>query len=231
MRRALLAAEPEPVELDLDRTAILVVDMQNAFASPGGMLDMAGVDIGGAGAAIERTGEVLEAARAGGVPVVYLVIGYDEALSNAGGPNSPHPRKELGLRLMREHTELAGKVLTFGTWDFAVVDALRPRPGETVIAKARYSGFAGTNLDAVLRGLGARHLLVTGTTSNVCVESTIRDAYSHEYWPVLVADATMAAGPDFVQRATVYNVSTFFGWVAKGADVAGALSGGPDPAG
>lgn len=223
MRPVDVLAEPEPLNLDLDRTALLIVDMQNAFASPGGLLDLAGVDVRPAGDVIANTKLVREAARVAHVPVVYLTIGYPADLSTAGGPDSPNPRKELALRLMRERPELRGKLLTFGSWDFQVVDGLEPAPDDTVITKSRYSGFAGTTLDAVLRTRGIRNLLVTGIASNVCVESTIRDAYFLEYWPVLVADATMAAGPDEIQRATVYNVRTFFGWVATAEDLATSL--------
>jgi ureidoacrylate peracid hydrolase len=92
-----------------------------------------------------------------------------------------------------------------------------------VITKSRYSGFAGTPLDALLRGRGIRTLLMAGIASNVCVESTLRDAYFHEYWPVMIEDATMPAGSPEIQRATVYNVTTFFGWVSTAAEVAGAL--------
>jgi ureidoacrylate peracid hydrolase len=223
MRPVEIPAEPEPLTLDLDRTALLVVDMQNAFASPGGMLDLAGIDVRPARDVIENARLVCDEARRGGVPVVYLTIGYAPDLSNAGGPDSPNPRKELALCLMRERPELRGKLLTFGTWDFQVVDGLEPRPEDTVIVKSRYSGFAGTNLDATLRSRGIRNLLMVGIASNVCVESTIRDAYFLEYWPVMVADATMAAGAADIQRATEYNVKTFFGWVTSSEDLATAL--------
>ncbi len=64
---------------------------------------------------------------------------------------------------------------------------------------------------------------MAGIASNVCVESTLRDAYFHEYWPVMIEDATMPAGSPEIQRATVYNVTTFFGWVSTAAEVAAAL--------
>ena len=124
---------------------------------------------------------------------------------------------------MRERPELKGTLLTYGTWDFQIVDALAPMDGDLVITKARYSGFAGTPLDAVLRSRGIRYLLMAGIASNVCVESTLRDAYFHEYWPIMIEDATMPAGPPEIQRATVYNVTTFFGWVSSAKEVAGAL--------
>lgn len=218
-----LAAEPEPLTFELERTALMVIDMQNAFASPGGMLDLAGIDVAPARDAVENTRMVREAARGAGLPVIYLVIGYPPDGSTAGGPDSPNPQKELALRLMRERPELRGKLLTFGTWDFEIVEALTPNPDETVIVKSRYSGFHGTTLDSQLRTKGIRNLLIAGIASNVCVESTIRDAYFHEYWPVMIADATMPAGSLAIQEATNFNVRTFFGWVAQSEDVTTAL--------
>jgi ureidoacrylate peracid hydrolase len=223
LRTVDLPAEPGALALDLDRTALLVVDMQNAFASPGGMLDLAGIDVRPARDVIANAALVCAAARRAGVRVVYLTIGYPADLSTAGGVDSPNPQKELALCLMRERPELRGKLLTFGTWDFAIVDELAPLAADVVIVKSRYSGFHGTDLDSVLRGWGVRNLLMVGIASNVCVESTLRDAYFLEYWPVMIADATMAAGSAEIQNATVYNVKTFFGWVANSEDVATAL--------
>lgn len=219
----ILPAEPEPITIAADRTAVLVVDMQNAFASPGGMLDLAGIDVRSAGEVVANTRLVCEAARAAGLPIIYLTIGYPVDQSTAGGLDSPNPHKELSLCLVKERPELRGKLLTFGTWDFQIVEELSPQPSDIVIVKSRYSGFYGTELDSVLRGRGIRNLLFTGIASNVCVESTIRDAYFNEYWPVLIEDATMAAGPPEIHRATIYNVKTFFGWVSNAEDTATVL--------
>ena len=218
-----LPARPEPVAIELARTAVVLVDMQNAFASKGGLLDLAGIDVSGSAAAVANAGRLLDTARVHGIPVIYLVMGFPADQSTGGGDESPNPQKELALRLMRERPELRGKLLTFGTWDFAIVDQLSPQPGDQVIVKPRYSGFYGTPLDAVLRGRGIRYLLMAGIASNVCVESTLRDAFFHEYWPIMIEDATMAGGPPEIQRATVYNVETFFGWVCQTEDVATAL--------
>ena len=227
MTSALVPAEPEAIDLDLDRTAMLVIDMQNAFASPGGMLDLAGIDVRAAPVAVANARLACEAARSVGLPVVYLTIGYPVDMSTTGGLDSPNPRKELSLRLVRERPELSGKLLTFGTWDFEIVDELRPEPGDVVIVKSRYSGFHGTDLDSFLRSRGIRNLLIAGIASNVCVESTIRDAYFNEYWPVMIADATMPAGSKEVHEATLYNVRTFFGWVTNAEDLATALTATP----
>jgi ureidoacrylate peracid hydrolase len=218
-----LPARPDPIEIDRERTAVLLVDMQNAFASKGGMLDLAGVDVKPAAGAVAKARLLADAARTAGVPVIYLVMGYAPDQSNAGGPDSPNPRKELALCLMRERPELRGKLLTYGTWDFQIVDALTPHHGELVITKPRYSGFVGTALDAELRSRGIRTLLMAGIASNVCVESTLRDAYFREYWPVMIEDATMPAGSPEIQRATIHNVTTFFGWVSTAAEVVGAF--------
>ncbi|TMC38085.1 MAG: isochorismatase family protein, partial [Chloroflexi bacterium] len=118
--------------------------MQNAFASAGGMLDLAGVDVRPAAGAVANARLVVDAARDAGVPVIYLVMGYPPDQSTAGGEDSPNPRKELALCLMRERPELRGKLLTIGTWDFQILDALTPHQGELVITKARYDGFVGT---------------------------------------------------------------------------------------
>ncbi|MHB8867878.1 MAG: cysteine hydrolase family protein [Thermoleophilia bacterium] len=219
-------AEPEPLDLDPARTAVIVVDMQNAFASTGGMLELAGMDITGADEVVEVNHRVLAAARAAGIDVVYLQIGYDADQVNAGGPESPNPMKELAMCLMRAQPELRGKVLTYGTWDFEVVDRLKPEPGDLVVHKTRYSGFAGTNLDQLLRARNKRHLIFTGIATNVCVESTLRDAYFLEYWPLLVSDACMQAGPPAMHEATLFNVRTFLGWVTTSESLLGALGSG-----
>ncbi len=210
-----IEARPEPVEVDLARSAILVVDMQNAFASKGGTLDLAGVDVSGAERVVKTIHTALDAARPAGVSVVYLQMGYKPDLSNAGGARSPNPRKETAMHLMCAQPALKGKLLTEGSWDFAVVDELAPQPGDVVIVKTRYSGFAGTTLDAQLRSRGIQFLFFTGIAANVCVESTLRDAYFLDYWPLLVADATMAAGGPSALAATLFNVESFFGWTVQ----------------
>jgi len=213
-----LNARPEPLEIDLRQSAVVVVDMQNAFASPKGMLDLAGLDISGAPRVVETIRSILDAARSAGLPVVYLQAGYQADLSDSGGPESPNWHKELALRMMSCRPELKGKLLIIGTWDFEIVEDLTPRPGDLRIVKTRYSGFAHTPLDAELRQRGIRYLFFTGIATNVCVESTLRDAFFLDYWPVLITDAAMAAGPPALHEATVQNVENFFGWTLPAAE-------------
>ena len=207
-----LNAKPEPVEVDLRQTGVVVVDMQNAFASKGGMLDIAGIDISGAQSVVRSIRDILRAARSANIPIVYLQMGFKPDLSNSGGPESPNWHKELALRLMNCRPELRGQLLIEGTWDFMVVDELKPNPEDLVIIKNRYSGFARTALDSELRNRGIRYLVFVGIATNVCVESTLRDAFFLDYWPILISDAAMAAGPPGMHEATLFNVESFFGW-------------------
>jgi ureidoacrylate peracid hydrolase len=213
-----LQSKPDPVEVDIAKSAVVVVDMQNAFASKNGMLDIAGADLTGAPRVVDVIGQVVSAARLAGMPVVYLQMGYCADLSDSGGPESPNWHKELGIRLMNRRPELKGKLVTIGTWDFAVVDQLAPQPGDIVIVKTRYSGFARTSLDAELQARGVRYLFFTGIATNVCVESTLRDAYFLDYWPILITDATMAAGPPAIEEATLFNIETYFGWTVPSVE-------------
>lgn len=222
-----LPARPENLPLDPKAAALLVVDMQNAYASLGGYLDLAGFDIGGAAGVIERIAVLVEAARRAGVTVVFFKNGWDPDYAEAGGPGSPNWWKSNALKTMREKPELQGKLLAKGTWDYALVDRLQPQPGDIVIEKPRYSAFYNTALDSMLRARGIRTLAFCGIATNVCVESTLRDGYHREFFGVLIEDATHQAGPAFLQEATVYNVEKFFGWVCTAADFCGAVGQAP----
>ena len=222
-----LPARPENLPIDPAHTALIVVDMQNAYASPGGYLDLAGFDIAGAAAVIEKIALLVETARAAGVTVVFFQNGWDADYVEAGGPGSPNWWKSNALKTMRERPELQGTLLAKGTWDHALVDRLAPRAGDIVIAKPRYSAFYNTALDSLLRARGIKTLAFCGIATNVCVESTLRDGFFLEYFGVLLEDATHQAGPPFLQAASVYNVETFFGWVANTADFCGTISQAP----
>jgi ureidoacrylate peracid hydrolase len=218
-----LPARPEPIRVSVDETAIIVIDMQNAYASPGGYLDLAGFDIKGAATVIEQSAKVLETARAAGMTIVYFQNGWDEDYVEAGGPGSPNWHKSNALKTMRERPELQGKLLARGGWDYELVEALKPAPTDIVLPKPRYSGFYNSQLDSVLRARGIRNLVFIGIATNVCVESTLRDGFFLEYFGIMIEDATHQAGPEFLQRATVYNVEKFFGWVSTVADFCGTF--------
>ncbi|WP_066776716.1 pyrimidine utilization protein B [Croceicoccus mobilis] len=218
-----LPARPEPIRVDPSNTAVVVIDMQNAYATEGGYVDLAGFDISGAAGVIGNIGRVLDVARGAGMPVVYLQNGWDSDYVEAGGPGSPNWHKSNALKTMRDRPELHGKLLARGGWDYELVDALKPHPGDIRVHKTRYSAFFNSQLDSVLRSRGIRTIVFVGIASNVCVESTLRDAFHLEYFGVMLEDATHHLGPDFVHQATVYNVEKFFGWVSSVADFCGSV--------
>ncbi|MDB5379054.1 MAG: rutB [Rubritepida sp.] len=225
-----LPARPEAIRLNPAETAMIIVDMQNAYAMPGGYLDVAGFDVSGIPPVIPMVAKAAAAARAAGMPVIFFQNGFDPSYSDAGTPASPNWHKSNALKTMRAKPEYAGKLLARGSWDHALVDGLTPQPGDLVVPKTRYSGFYNTNIDSLLRARGIRNIVFTGIATNVCVESSLRDAYHLEYFCVVLEDATHAAGPDFAQKAALYNIETFFGWVSTVADFCGAIGQSPDNA-
>ena len=208
-----LAAKPEPIAFGTGMSALIVVDMQNAYATKGGYLDIAGFDVSNTGPVIAKIADAVAAARAAGMLIVWLQNGWDPDYVEAGGPGSPNWHKSNAMKTMRRRPELAGTLLAKGTWDYALVDALEPQPGDVIVPKPRYSGFYNTALDSTLRARGVNTLVFAGIATNVCVESTLRDGYHREYIGIVLADATHQAGPRSLHEGALANIETFFGWV------------------
>jgi len=224
-----LASRPEALAFSPQQTALIVIDMQNAYASPGGYLDLAGFDVSATGPVIHNIKRAVAAARAAGIKVIFFQNGWDNQYVEAGGKGSPNFHKSNALKTMRKRPELMGKLLAKGDWDYDLVDELQPQPGDIVLSKPRYSGFFNTQLDSLLRSYGIHHLVFTGIATNVCVESTLRDGFFLEYFGVVLEDATHQAGPDFAQKAAIYNIETFFGWVSNVNNFCEALTRGTQP--
>ena len=227
MKTLTLNARPEAVEFTPEQSALIVVDMQNAYASPGGYLDLAGFDVSATAPVIDNINVAVAAAREAGITIIWFQNGWDSDYVEAGGPGSPNWHKSNALKTMRSRPELQGKLLAKGGWDYALVDALKPQPGDIVLPKPRYSGFFNTPLDSILRSRNIRHLIFTGIATNVCVESTLRDGFFLEYFGVVLSDATHQAGPAFAQQAALFNIETFFGWVSDVATFCDALQPSP----
>ena len=222
MKRLAIAARPHALDWAAHETAVVVVDMQNGFLKAGGYFDNVGYDLAHAPATIAAVKRTVDTARAAGILTVFIQSGFDRRHLVVGGPTAPVWHKSEAQILMRERPELAYKLITDGTWDYEIVDELAPRDDELVVKKSRYSGFAGTNLDQVLRARRIRNLVFTGVAANACVESTLREAYHREYFALLLEDATHHAGPPYLKDATIWNVLTFFGWVSDTAAFAAA---------
>lgn len=214
MKNITLDARPEAISFSAEQTALIVVDMQNAYATKGGYLDLAGFDVSATAPVIENIKTAVAAAREAGILIIWFQNGWDSDYVEAGGPGSPNWHKSNALKTMRHRPELQGTLLAKGGWDYQLVDELQPQPGDIVLPKPRYSGFFNTPLDSILRSRAVRHLVFTGIATNVCVESTLRDGFFLEYFGVVLADATHQAGPAFAQQAALFNIETFFGWVS-----------------
>jgi ureidoacrylate peracid hydrolase len=188
-----IEAAPTPVEINFHNTAFLVVDMQNDLVTEGGLLHRLGVDISIFQTAVASTARALIAARAAGIPVVYLKMGLDADESDGPVDESVNRVKRLFGRAgapVRLPEDVENRLLTPDTWNTDIVRDLAPWPEDQIIYHHRFSGFFETTLHDTLRRLGAKHLIVAGCTTSVGVESTIRDATSHDYSCVLLADCT-----------------------------------------
>jgi len=216
-----LDAKPEPITLDTAKTAVLVVDMQNDFGSKGGMFDRAGIDISGIQKAVDPTAKVLGAARNAGVKIIYLKMGYKPDLSDLGAPDSVnrvrHLRAGVGEKVIAPDGK-ASRILIRDTWNTDIVPELKPQPGDDVIYKTRFSGFFGTDLDARLEKLGVKHLVITGCTTSICVDSTVRDAMFRDYLCVLLADCMSEPIGHGLPRsnhdASLLSAEVLLGWVS-----------------
>jgi ureidoacrylate peracid hydrolase len=223
-------AQPEPLSIDPATTAVLVVDMQNDFGAEGGMFHRAGIDVAPIRAAIVPTARVLAAARSAGIPVVYLTMGHRADLSDAGAGDSPHRRKHAPLGVGAMVTAPDGResrVLVRDTWNTEILPELAPEAGDIIVPKHRYSGFYETDLDSILRSRGVITLIVTGCTTSVCVESTIRDAMFRDYTCLLLTDCTAepigAELPRSNHDASLLVIRRLFGWTATSEALLAAL--------
>ena len=219
-----LPARPESLTFAPQQSALIVVDMQNAYASQGGYLDLAGFDVSATRPVIDNINTAVAAARAAGMLIIWFQNGCDDQYVEAGGPGSPNYHKSNALKTMRQLPELHGKLLAQGGGEEPVGDGLTPREGDIVLPKPCYSGFFNTPLDSILRSRGIRHLVFTGIATNVCVESTLREGFFLEYCGIVLEDATHQAGPAFAQQAALFNIETFFGWVSDVESFCHALS-------
>jgi ureidoacrylate peracid hydrolase len=225
-----LDAKPEPIAIDPAKTAVIVVDMQNDFGSVGGMFDRAGIDISGIQRAVGPTARVLAAARCMGIKIVYLKMGYRPDLSDLGAPDAKNRMLHLQRLGVGETIEAPDgkeyRVLIRDTWGTDIVTELKPQAEDIVMYKHRFSGFYQTDLDLVLKKAGIKHLVVTGCTTSVCVESTIRDAFFRDYLCVLLTDCTNEPiahdAPRSNHDATLLLMELMFGWVSTSEQLVSA---------
>jgi nicotinamidase-related amidase len=216
-------ALPKPVTLDLARTAIVVVDMQNDFCHPDGWLAGIGVDVAPARGPIAPLARLLPALRAAGVPVVFVNWGARPDRANLS-PALLHVYDGAGQgRGLGDPGPSGGLTLTEGGWPAAVVDELAPLPGDIQVSKHRMSGFWDTPLDSILRGLDVTTLLFAGVNADQCVLHTLADANFLGYDTLMLEDCAATTSPAFCWEATLYNVRQIFGFTLRSEGLLGAM--------
>jgi nicotinamidase-related amidase len=224
-RRAKIVCQPQSVTVDLNRTALIVIDMQNDFCAKGGWVDHLGVDYTPDRAPIGPLQKLLPAMRKVRVPIIWVNWGNRPDLLNMP-PNQIHLYKPDGTGTgLGEPLPVSGAhVLEKDSWAAAVVDELKPIPGDVMIDKYRISGFWDTPLDSVLRNLGTRTILFAGVNTDQCVFCTLTDANFLGYGCVMLEDCCATTSPDFCTEASIWNVKKCYGFVTRSKNVISAIA-------
>ncbi|MGH8001625.1 MAG: cysteine hydrolase family protein [Brasilonema sp.] len=225
----ILSTETKTLRLDLAKTAILVIDMQNDFCHPDGWLAHIGVDVTPAQKPVQPLQILLPALREKSVPVIWVNWGNRPDLLNISA-NVLHvynPTGE-GVGLGDPLPTNGAKVLMADSWAAAVVDELQQLPQDIHVDKYRMSGFWDTPLDSILRNLGRTTLLFAGVNVDQCVMATLQDANFLGYDCILVRDCTATTSPEYCWLATLYNVKQCFGFVSDSQAILSALQQSPE---
>ncbi|WP_142850240.1 cysteine hydrolase family protein [Telmatospirillum sp. J64-1] len=217
--------EPQSLTLDLARSAIVVIDMQNDFCHPEGWLAHIGVDVAPARTPIDPLRKALPALRRAGVPVIWVNWGNRPDLLNLS-PSLLHVYKPTGegVGLGDPLPSRGAPVLQKDSWAAAVVDELPVEEGDIRVDKYRMSGFWDTPLDSILRNLKVETLLFAGVNADQCVLCTLQDANFLGYDCILLEDCSATTSPDYCWQATLYNVKQCFGFVTNSTDLLAGLA-------
>ena len=224
IRGVAFEALPQNIRLDLNQTALIIVDMQNDFCTPGGWLDHVGVDYAAARTPIEPLNRLLPQLREAQVPILWVNWGNRSDFLNIS-PGLFHVYNPDGssIGLGQEVPRSGSRVLEKGQWGASIVEELDVQPTDIHVDKCRMSGFWDTPLDSILSQLGTRTLLFAGVNADQCVLHTLADANFLGYDCVLLSDCSATTSPSFCWDATVYNVRTIFGFTAVSNDFTAKL--------
>ena len=194
---------------DPRHTALLIVDMQNDFCAEGGLVHKAGRDITELQKVGARLPAFIDAARAAGNLVVFVRCVYSSDtnlyMSDVFLEQAARQRSGAGTEY---------PMCQEGTWQGEFYGDVKPKPGDVVVTKHRYSAFHNTDLDMILRSHGVRTVVMTGVLANVCVETTAREAFVRDYYVVMVEDGTASCVPEDLAM-TLKNTERFFGVVSS----------------
>ena len=221
MPTTLVDAEPEAIEIDPARTAVVVIDMQRDFLEPGGFGETLGNDVSLLSSAIGPCKALLEGARRCGMLIVHTREGHRPDLSDA-----PKAKVERGAPSMRIGAPgPMGRILIRGEAGHDIVPELYPHPGEPVIDKPGKGAFWATDLHSILVNRGIENLIVCGVTTEVCVHTTVREANDRGYRCIVPGDCCGSYFPEFhaVGLRMIKAQGGIFGWVSDSARVLAAL--------
>jgi ureidoacrylate peracid hydrolase len=220
-----LPAQPQAITLDLARSALVVVDMQNDFCHPEGWFGQRGQDVRPMRRPIAEIARLLRACRRADMPIVWLNWGVREDCRNLSPAVLFKGKRSVdGVGYAECSPVDRGPSLVPGSWGAAVVDELAVQPGDIAIDKHRLSGFWDNELDSTLRQQGVTTLLFAGVNTDRCVFSTLQDAAFLGYDCVLLHGACGTPSPSYVTRAIYFLVQRLHGFVAESRALRAALS-------
>jgi len=218
----LIPALPYEYELPDQGVALIVIDMQRDFLEPGGFGEALGNDVGLLRSIVPTLQQLLSAFRAKQLPIFHTVEGHQADLSDC--PKSKLLRGKGDLKI----GDLGGmgRILVLGEPGNGIIPELAPLPGEVVIPKPGKGAFYGTNLTSLLEQKGITHLVITGVTTEVCVQTTMREANDRGYECLLVEDATESYNPEFKQATLEMVIAQggIIGWTTKAEEIIKALT-------
>ncbi|WP_214472141.1 isochorismatase family cysteine hydrolase [Mesorhizobium sp. dw_380] len=205
-------AQPFPFNFKPATTALIVIDMQRDFAEPGGFGASLGNDVSRITAIVPTVKKLIEGFRAAGLPVIHTMECHRPDLSDL--PPAKRDRGNPSIRI--GDIGPMGRVLIAGEPGTAILDELKPLPGEIVIEKPGKGAFYATSFGDDLKRLGAQHLVFAGVTTEVCVQTTMREANDRGYECLLAEDATESYFPEFKAAAIamIKAQGAIVGWTA-----------------
>jgi biuret amidohydrolase len=218
----IVRAEPYEFAFQLEHVALVVIDMQRDFVDPGGFGEALGNDVSLLRKAIAPTGRVLEAARKAGILVIHTREGHRADLTDLAPAKKARGRLKNGIG----DPGPMGRILVQGEYGHDIIDELKPAPGEPVVDKPGKGAFYATDLDTILRTRGIRQLIICGVTTEVCVNTTVREANDRGYDCLVLSDCVASYFPEF-QRVALEMIKAqggIFGWVGASADFLPALA-------
>jgi nicotinamidase-related amidase len=218
-----IVAQPFAFAFDPATTVLVVIDMQRDFAEPGGFGASLGNDVSRITAIVPTVKKLIEGFRSAGMPVIHTMECHKPDLSDC--PPAKRDRGKPTLRIGDKGP--MGRVLIAGEPGTAILDELAPLPGEIVIEKPGKGAFYATTFGAELERLGARQLVFAGVTTEVCVQTTMREANDRGYECLLAEDATESYFPEFkaAALAMIRAQGAIVGWTTTTEQVLKGLAG------